>query len=170
MPSSPSLPPLSLQVSPLLPATSLAPFSEEIAAREKRRHRKELDSHRATAKEAASAAAAKDARLGPSAAELRLMPSLLSSSTKGGGVSSTSAAASAAAAAAASAGSGMMREPVVGHGGGGMGGEDGPGGRAAALRAAAAEMGMSAVELEESMALQVWIHNLCLFEFWWEFH
>lgn len=125
-----------MQMTPLLPTEALAPFSEEIAAREKRRHRKVLESRRATANEATAAAAAREARLGPSLAELRLMPVL----------SNANNAAGAAGAAASSS-----RQEGVGEGSGEGGGES----RRAALLRVARETGMSAAELEESMALQV---------------
>ncbi|MEW5302270.1 MAG: hypothetical protein WDW36_005071 [Sanguina aurantia] len=136
-----------IQMSALLPADALAPFAEEITAREKRRHRKVLESRRATANEATAAAAAREARLGPSLAELRLMPILSNANNGGGG--GGGAAATAAAGAAGGAASSCHQEGA-GEGSGGEGGES----RRAALLRVARETGMSAAELEESMALQ----------------
>lgn len=60
----------------LMPPEALTPFADELGAREKRRRRQRTDERRQAAAEAAAAARAAAARLGPSAAELKAMPSL----------------------------------------------------------------------------------------------
>ncbi|EFJ45410.1 hypothetical protein VOLCADRAFT_105963 [Volvox carteri f. nagariensis] len=119
----------------LLPQEALAPFADELAAREKRRRRQRADERRQAAAEAAAAARAAAARLGPSAEELQAMPSLNQAVGLGAG---------GAAAAAAIGGS---------NGGGGSGS-----GLIAAAGAAAAalarEIQLSPTEVAESIALQ----------------
>jgi hypothetical protein len=116
----------------LVPVEALAPFADELAAREKRRRRQRADERRQAAAEAAAAARAAAARLGPSAEELHAMPSLSQALGVGGG---------------------------GGTAGGGGSGSGGPGsGLAAAAGAAAAalarEVQLSPSEVAESIALQ----------------
>lgn len=117
----------------LLPAQVLAPFAAELAAREKRRRAREREGRRAAARERAAAKAADDARRGPTAAELKAMPTLAAASRAVGGAGAGNAAAAAALAA-------------------------GPGRSVADAEAEAAARALgflSAGEYEVSMALQV---------------
>lgn len=63
-------------LNPVLTSQQLAPFAEELSAREKRRQRRADAEARESRREAAAAAAAHKARQGPTAAELRAMPKL----------------------------------------------------------------------------------------------
>ncbi|KXZ43366.1 hypothetical protein GPECTOR_92g589 [Gonium pectorale] len=92
-----------LAMAELLPPEALAPFADELAAREKRRRRQRADDRRQAAAEAAAAARAAAARLGPSAEELQAMPALgdTAAARGGGGGGGLVAAAGAAAAALA---------------------------------------------------------------------
>ncbi|GLC37445.1 hypothetical protein PLESTM_000585400 [Pleodorina starrii] len=119
----------------LVPPESLAPFADELAAREKRRRRQRADERRQAAADAAAAARAAAARLGPSAEELQAMPSL-SQAVGGGGAAVVGLAGSAAAGAGAAGGSGLMAAA------------------SAAAAALAREMQLSPSEVAESIALQ----------------
>jgi hypothetical protein len=57
-------------------AQSLAPFQDDLVARERRRSRRAAAARRQAAAEAAAARAAEASRRGPSAAELASMPAL----------------------------------------------------------------------------------------------
>jgi hypothetical protein len=59
-----------------MPADALAPFAEELAARERRRKRRAEAARREARLEAQARARERNARRGPSAAELRAMPAL----------------------------------------------------------------------------------------------
>ncbi|WIA20869.1 hypothetical protein OEZ85_005218 [Tetradesmus obliquus] len=87
---------------PQLTAEDLAPFSEELSNRDKRRKRKIEAARRESRREAAAAAAAQRARQGPTAAELLAMPRLGGSAEAG-----AAAAAAAGSDAAGSAGAGI---------------------------------------------------------------
>ncbi|PNH10725.1 RING finger protein 10 [Tetrabaena socialis] len=74
-----------LALGELLPPEALAPFAEELAARDKRRRRQRADERRQAAAEAAAVARAAAARVGPTADELAAMPSLGQMASAGGG-------------------------------------------------------------------------------------
>ena len=61
-----------LDMTPLVPPDTLAPFAEEIQLRERRRRQRLEAEHRRDVREAAAAAAAVAKTQGPSAAELRV--------------------------------------------------------------------------------------------------
>jgi hypothetical protein len=59
-------------MTPLVPPDMLAPFADEIQARERRRRQRSEAEHRRDVREIAAAAAAAAKAQGPSAAELRV--------------------------------------------------------------------------------------------------
>lgn len=61
-----------LDLNTLLPSEALAPFAEELRARERRRERRAQDEARQVAREAARAAAAAASNAAPTAAELKV--------------------------------------------------------------------------------------------------
>eukprot|EP00193_Tetraselmis_chui_P017617 CAMPEP_0177792978 /NCGR_PEP_ID=MMETSP0491_2-20121128/24822_1 /TAXON_ID=63592 /ORGANISM="Tetraselmis chuii, Strain PLY429" /LENGTH=271 /DNA_ID=CAMNT_0019315447 /DNA_START=60 /DNA_END=875 /DNA_ORIENTATION=- len=65
-----------LDLAPLLPPSALAPFADEISARERRRRRRAEERRREAARDKKAAAAAARARQGPSLEEWRLQPRL----------------------------------------------------------------------------------------------
>mmetsp|Transcript_15034 Transcript_15034/g.32584 ORF Transcript_15034/g.32584 Transcript_15034/m.32584 type:complete len:348 (+) Transcript_15034:277-1320(+) len=85
----------------LLPPESLAPFTEELTARERRRKKRAAEVRRQAAQEAAQARAAEAAKRGPSLQELAAMPlpsaSLSQAPSAGAGGLSSSVAAAASA-------------------------------------------------------------------------
>ncbi|KAK9840636.1 hypothetical protein WJX81_005957 [Elliptochloris bilobata] len=63
-----------IDLAALLPTDALAPFAEELRARERRRERRSQEEAKRAARDAAREAAALAAAMGPTAAELRAMP------------------------------------------------------------------------------------------------
>lgn len=93
-----------IQMAGMVPPEALAPFADELAARDKRRRKAKAGERRQAAAEAAAAARAAAARIGPSSEELLAMPALgahAAAAGSGAGPSGSTLAAAAGSAAAA---------------------------------------------------------------------